>query len=622
MAVIREYTINKDDEKRIVTGVILNTKFCEMIFPRVDASMFDVDIAKYVYSWVREDFQKSHFAPKLKINDIFNEKKRSMLLENPKSEALVDLIKSFLKGINEDYETGNDGVGEKIEDADYLWNEIAKPYFLNNLKERRERKIRELQKKGNDLEAAKLDNELQGQLERLSDDTGITATIQKMHFTDTDNAELLVMMYAADLRYCHKWEKWMIWDGTRWKKSEDKHITEVAKMMAKELYRRAGEESTGENKFRAALASHAISSKSRAKINNMIELARSDPRVSTLPSIYDRDIWLLNCQNGTLDLRTGKRRSHRKEDYLTKSVNTYYDPQAKCPQWEDFLDRVLHEDEKLIAYLQRVSGYALTGSTEEQMWVFVYGPTATGKSTYLETMLGLMGDYAIAVDPSTLMVKRTDAIRSDVARMAGIRMVKTIETQQGQRLSESMIKAHTGGDTIVARNLYQGEFEFTATHKIFLGSNYMPEIKRMDDAMARRFNVIPFDIVIPKDERDPDLKEKLKKEWPGILAWAVRGCLEWQHIGLDMPTQIRQANYKYELEMDVIGRFVKEWVTSGNFLKALVAWAAKSGEEVSLNNKTVNAWFRDRPKFERGKTYPVKYTGIGLKPEFYEGKTN
>ena len=290
----------------------------------------------------------------------------------------------------------------------------------------------------------------------------------------------------------------------------------------------------------------------------MIGLSESVDGIRIHSSQLDQNGWLFNCKNGTLDLQTGLLRQHKRDDLITKEVRMVFDPEAKCPTWLRFLSQIFGNHWELIEFVHRLLGYCLTGSTREQQLSFLLGGGARGKSTLLEAFGYVMGDYQRTCPPSTLLAKNIGSgANSDVARLQGARFVKATETEADQKLAAALIKQLTGGDTIAARPLYHEYSEYRPTFKIFLATNHPPRVRGSDDAMWRRIHVIPFDISIPKKQRDSGLLEKLKAEGPGILAWAVEGCLKWQRDGLKPPPEVLQANARYRTKMDTVGPFLE-----------------------------------------------------------------
>lgn len=443
--------------------------------------------------------------------------------------------------------------------------------------------------------------------------------------TDLGNAERLVSWHGADLRFCHADKKWLIWDGKHWKQDDDGEADRRAKDTVRSIYQEAAD--APDNNMARALGIHAMRSQAHPRIRAMISLAESEPQIAVRRADMDADPWLLNVNNGTVDLRLGDGaipigpirpigpiglREHRREDLLTRALRVDYDPDAECPLWHGFLRRVMGDNEELIGFLRRAVGYSLTGIVREQCLLILWGAGANGKSTFLETIMSLLGTYAVRTRAESLMVQRNDSIPNDIARLAGARMVTAMEAEEGRRLAESLVKSLTGGDQIAARFLNQEFFEFHPEFKIWLGTNHKPVIRGSDHAMWRRIRLVPFAVTIPEEEQDRDLREKLLAELPGILAWAVRGCLEWQRDGLGVPAEVRSATDGYREEMDVLGGFIADRCvidpSSRESAKALYeayrSWCAENGEDPRSQK-----WFGGKLR-ERGFDDAKTSTGV------------
>ena len=367
------------------------------------------------------------------------------------------------------------------------------------------------------MEACNLASETQHHNDNYREETETSTATQQPEFARTDlgNAERLVYHFGDEIRYCHAWKTWLIWDGCRWCPDETNHISELAKKTVRRIYEEA--KKTEDDGKRQALAKHAVSSESEPKIRAMVSLAQSDSHVAIKPEDFDKDKFLFNCLNGTLDLRTGKLFPQRKEDCITKLAHVRYDPYATCPQWINFLKRIMDNNANLIDFLKRSVGYSLTGDTSEQCLFIFFGSGANGKSTFLRAVNMLIGDYGQQTATETLLVKQKGAIPNDIARLKGSRFITACEAEAEQRIAESLIKQMTGGDIISARFLHQEWFDFEATYKIFLGTNHKPVIKGTDHAIWRRIKLVPFEVTIPEQERDGSLLDKLQDELSGIV---------------------------------------------------------------------------------------------------------
>jgi putative DNA primase/helicase len=313
-------------------------------------------------------------------------------------------------------------------------------------------------------------------------------------------------------------------------------------------------------------------------------LARSDPRLAATVEQWDRDPWLFNTLAGTVELRTGRIREHRREDYITKLSEI--SPGGECPRWMAFLHTVTAGDLELASFIQRMLGYTLTGSTQEQCLFFLWGPGANGKSVLLTTVAGILGDYHTTAPIETFTASQSERHPTELAGLMGARLVTAVETEEGRRWAESKLKALTGGDKIAARFMRQDFFEFTPQFKLMIAGNHKPGLRSVDEAMRRRIHLIPFTVTIPKEKRDPQMSEKLRAEWPGILHWMIEGCLAWQRHGLDPPAAVRNATAAYLEAEDAIGTWIAECVTRNpqrsESTEALFGswkvWAERSGE--------------------------------------------
>ena len=403
------------------------------------------------------------------------------------------------------------------------------------------------------------------------------------NLTDVGNAERLINRYGEYLRYCYETGYWLVWDGSVWEKDNGARIMALAKETVRSIYTEAA--NTSNDRQRKELADHARKSESENRLFAMIMLAKD--LVPIKVQGLDSNNMLFNCQNGTIDLPTGILNPHRRADFITSISPVEYDHNAHSDLWEQHLLRVTGNNKGLIAYLQRVFGYCLTGETKEQVMFFIFGPTKTGKSKTLGAVMWVLGDYAKQTPSETLLFKRYGG-HSDKARLVGSRMIVATEAEKGERLASALIKNMTGGDRMTARFLYKENFEFYPTFKIFLVANDKPLIRGEDSAMWERVKLIPFKQFIPLGERDKDLGEKLKEEGKGILAWMVRGCLEWQkHKDLLEPQEVSTETAIYRSEMDILGDFLDDCcivertarVAHGDLYQAYGKWCQQNDEE-------------------------------------------
>tara|TARA_R110002096_G_scaffold173781_9_gene349039 strand:+ start:251880 stop:254060 length:2181 start_codon:yes stop_codon:yes gene_type:complete len=407
------------------------------------------------------------------------------------------------------------------------------------------------------------------------------------------NAERFVAQFGDQARYYQDIKEWLVWDTTRWAVRPDR-MESMIKLSIRDIEDQA---------FRKR-------SSTKQGVDEVLRLARSEPDMTVRIHQLDGDNMALNCLNGTVNLRTGLMRPHNPRELHTKVTQVEFDPEALCPIWEAFLDRIFDTDQELINYMQRVAGYMLTGHTSEQCLFFMHGLGCNGKSVFASILLHILGDYGQRA-PAEIILKQersSGGPTPDKARMHGARLVITSELEDGQQFGEARIKDLTGGDRIVARGLYINTAEFDPTHKLLLYGNHLPHISGADHGIWRRMRQIPFGVTIPDNERDPYLIEKLKAEASGILAWAVRGCLEWQQCGLELPEAVRNATSQYQQTADIVSMFIEECcevadgvtVSKPSLTKAFNSWCEDNSEKTystrKLTTRLRNLGFRDDRK--------------------------
>jgi putative DNA primase/helicase len=434
-------------------------------------------------------------------------------------------------------------------------------------------------------------------------------------FTEGWLARKFVALHGRDVRYCYLWDKWLIWTGRRWKIDYTGEVHRKAKGVIKSLLKEASE--TDDDKIRKLLASYAHKADTRSKYSAIIELSKCE--VPILPEDMDSDPMLFNCINGTIDLRTGELREHRRDDYITKIAPFEYDPNAEAPRWKRFLDEIFNGNDGIIPFLQRAVGYAMTGEIREQVLLVLYGKGANGKTTFLETLLKIFGDYGKPSEPNLLVVRKHEEHPTGVADLMGARFVSAMEIGEGKRLNESLVKRLTGKDKLSARFMRQDFFDFEPTHKIFMAVNHKPHIRGTDTGIWRRIRLIPFSVEIPEHKQDRQLQEKLLKEAPGILAWAVQGCLAWQEHGLGMTTEIYEATNEYREEMDTIGAFIADCCIEGSGCKVKASelyqcyreWCERSGEHY-VSQKEMSFYLGDRGYERKRLMNGYHWFGLGI----------
>lgn len=444
------------------------------------------------------------------------------------------------------------------------------------------------------------------------------AVADQLHLTDMGNAERLIARHGADLRYCGPWRRWVVWGGETWNDDADDRVQERAKETVRSIYE---EGIAAEDPERAqALWKHAQRSEAAGRVRAMIELARSAPQLTIAPDDLDRDPWLLNCANGTIDLRRGVLLPFTREDLMTKRSPALFDDAARCPTWLAFLEQIFGGDRDVIAFMQRAAGYCLSGSTTERVMFILFGAGRNGKSTFLEVLRHVLGDYSSGTPASTIMSQRNKGIPNDIARLKGARFVSASETSEGAEIDEAFVKVATGGDTITARFLNAEFFDFRPQFKIWLATNHKPSIKGTDPAVWDRIRLVPFTVRIPDDQLDKGLRDKLIAEADGVLRWLIAGCLEWQRNGgLGEPAVVTEATEEYRLDEDVLKSFIEDccieqplvFCPATDLYRVYQEWAKGHGEEV-MSQTLFGKRLRERG-FRQGRTNSTRgWIGIRL----------
>ncbi|HFD6778536.1 TPA: phage/plasmid primase, P4 family [Pseudomonas aeruginosa] len=447
------------------------------------------------------------------------------------------------------------------------------------------------------------------QMHDVADDADpVVSSDESVWGTEDALALSFTRRYHRDWRYVATWGRWLVWDGQRWRTEDTLAATDLIRSVCRQTAVRADNP-----KIAAKLASAST-------VGGVERLARADRRHAATTDEWDADPWLLNTPGGVVDLKTGRMRPHERADRMTKITTAT--PNGDCPTWKQFIEEVTGGDKELQAYLQRMVGYALTGSTQEHALFFLYGTGANGKSVFVNTLATILGDYATNAPMDTFMETRTDRHPTDMAGLRGARFVAAIETEQGKRWAESKLKNLTGGDKIAARFMRQDFFEFFPQFKLFVAGNHKPAIRNIDEAMKRRLHLIPFTITVPPERRDKNLQHKLLAERDGILAWAVQGCLDWQRHGrLDPPQRVVDATEEYFEAEDALGRWLDERCVRTANAKSLTAelfsdwklWAEAAGEFVGAQRRFSDLLITRGIEKWRNGVGVRGFQGIGLK---------
>ena len=395
--------------------------------------------------------------------------------------------------------------------------------------------------------------------------------------SDEDLALRFSSRFSDRLRFVKATGRWLIWNGFCWKDDLTYEVLDFARQVCRDAAAEADK------------PGRAISVASAKTCSNVINLARSDRRHATKIADWDADPLLIGTPGGTIDLRDGSIRKNNRRDLITKNLATA--PGGACPTWLEFLQQTTEGDQARIDYLQRFSGYCLTGLTTEHCIIVVHGPGRNGKSVFVNTLGGLFGDYHKTANMDAFTASNFERHPTELARLRGARLVTCVETDEGRPWAEARIKSLTGGDTIAARFMREDFFEFKPEFKLLIVGNHKPVIRNVDDAMRRRLHLVPFTATIPAEKRDPDLAEKLRIEWPGILAWAIEGAIAWRALGLSPPDAVRAATEAYLESEDSIEAWILDCCDEGP----------------NCVSRTVDLWESWRTKDARG------WTGISVK---------
>ncbi len=436
--------------------------------------------------------------------------------------------------------------------------------------------------------------------------------------TDLGNARRIVSLCGGDLRWTQGFGD-LVWDGKRWRRDDTRAAERLAKRAIRAIFDEA--KALAGTPEAEARASFAAKSQKRERISAALDLARGEPEIAVRAEDLDLGLMLFNTENGTLDLATGNLRPHSRADLLTKIARARFDPKASAPRFSKFLERIL-PDADVRAFLQRYFGSALTGRTDDQAFVDLYGLGENGKTVLTETIADVLGDYAVVVPFESLTAKReqANAASPDLADLAGARLALATEPAEGARLNVALVKQLTGGERIKARWLHKNPFSYVPQFKLAMVGNHKPEIPEGTHAAWRRVHLVLFGVRIPAGERDPDLKRKLLEERDGILAWLVEGCHAWLADGLRPPAAVVAATKAYREDEDVLAGFLEDRCVLGAaycakasaLYDAYLDHAKAAGEE-AVSQKRFGDRLAERG-FEKVKRGTVTWFGLGLKP--------
>jgi putative DNA primase/helicase len=437
--------------------------------------------------------------------------------------------------------------------------------------------------------------------------------VEKEIVTEDSAAQEFVDLYERELRYDHTVKKWYRWTGDYWC-CDDKAL---AFHYAREQARKLAREQDARARYITSKVSFAAS---------VEKFARADPRMAVTKDYWDPDRYLLGTPGGTVDLLTGELRSAAPKDLITRQTAVAPADTANCPNFMQFLRQATNGDEDLIRFLQQFGGYCLTGDTKEQALIFIHGDGGNGKGVLQRVLGNIMGTYTATAAMDTFMASNFDKHSTDLASLAHARLVMAGETEEGRAWAEAKIKQITGGDKIKARFMRKDNFEFLPEFKLFLIGNNQPNLKQVNNAVRRRFNIVPF--IYKPVQIDFDLEEKkLKPEWPGILRWFIDGCLMWQQTALQRPQVVIDANEEYFGEQDLLQQWIDEccdlratiWDTSQNLFSSWSDWMTERGEN-PRSQKSLTQSLKKRPGISKSDARTTRgLKGIRVKPEPLRG---
>lgn len=414
-----------------------------------------------------------------------------------------------------------------------------------------------------------------------------------------------VQRHGRDWRHVAAWNSWFGWKDGKWHRDDVGRVRELMRQVCREVA------------LTTDKPNEARRISSEKTIAASVRIAASDERVALPTSAWDAHPMLLNTPSGIVDLEMGELKRHERDLLITQMTTA--SPGGQCPRWMQFLDEITGNDAELKGYLARLAGYILTGSTAEQMFAFLYGSGANGKSVFVSVLSAILGDYAATAAIETFMAARGDRHLTELAGLRAARLVIVPETDQGRAWAEGRIKTVTGGEKIRANFMRQDHFEFQPQLKLVVAGNHRPALSGVGEAMRRRLHLVPFEVTIPPERRDPKLIEKLLEERDGILAWMIEGCAEWQRIGLSPPKAIQLAGNEYFEEEDVVGQWLEECCEVGEGLSATArllyqcwsVWAERAGYPTGTQ-KALGTALRERG-FASGKIGGAR-SWLGLRP--------
>ena len=472
--------------------------------------------------------------------------------------------------------------------------------------------------KGLSVIAELLDNKVVGEaVLELTRDESVDQQLGKLPMTDLGNAQRFTARHGRDVRYIRPWRRWLVWNGRRWAHDQSGEVERRAKQTIRRILSEAA--AADDDTRRGQLAKWSTACESENRIRSMLALAWSEPGIPIMPDRLDRDAWLLNCENGTVNLQTGKLQPHRPADMITRLAPVAYKPDAKCPGFDRFMHETSCGSKALAGYIQRLIGIGLTGDVSEQIFPVLWGQGSNGKNTLLDLVLDMLGDYAGTAPPDLFTARKFAGHPTEIIDLMGKRLVVASETEQGTRLRVQFVKQATGDKKLKGRGMRQDFTEFNRTFTVLLVTNHKPQIDETTHAIWRRVKLVPFLNTVDEAADDKQLGTKLRRELSGVLAWAVRGCLDWQRDGLRQPAEVTEATAEYKAESNWVEQFAAECLkfdpilhaTSAGLAGALTAWSVETGLDGDIQQ--LRTWLKDRGcKLTQARPFGRCWKGVGL----------
>ena len=441
------------------------------------------------------------------------------------------------------------------------------------------------------------------------------------NFSDVGNAERLMAIYGKNIRYNPIRRSWLLWSSKHWEFDFVGKIEGLSRKVIRKLQAEGDDialeglnfdEQAKKEKLKESIKKYVLRSESDGKIKAMVNQAMTQG--SLIITETDKDNFLLNIKNGTLNLKTGLLEKHDRRNFCTKVIDVEYDPKTQCPNWISFINKIFMDDQELINYIQKSVGYSMTGDANLQCFYILHGNGANGKGTFIKTIMRFLGDYSDSLDAKSIMEKMGDeGTREEIAGLLGKRFVSVNEMKGSKSFDEALLKSMTSGadETVKVRNLYESSFNLKPTFKLWMSTNHMPKINNDDDGIWRRIRKIPFKYKFVDGDKDVNFFEnKLLPEMPGILNWAIEGCLKWQQEGERIPDVVKASVDEYRVDSDPIQRFIAD--------ECIVASSETVRVNVSDIYKVYESWCKENKEYTLSS---IKFTRKMTEKEFEKGRS-